>query len=727
MRSDRARLRANLAALDVLALDAAEQKADVVARLSLIEELAEHLDAGDDLLLRVAQADDLDFLTDLDDAALDTAGDDGSTTRDREDVLDRHQERLVDGALRNRDVGVDRVHELHDLAGPLVVVVGGLQCLERGDADDGNVIAGELIAGEQLADLHLDELQEVRIGGVDLVEGDDDVRHTDLAGEQDVLARLRHRAVRGGDDENRTVHLGGAGDHVLDVVGVARAVDVRVVALRGRILDVCGGDGDAALALFRGLVDLIEGHERSRALRREDLGDRRGQRGLAVIDVTDRADVDVRLTAIEFLFGHVRSNLPVSDSLCRSTAFGDDFLGYILWGRLVREKLHRVARASLRHRPHLRGVAEHFRQRHVRANDLRARTLFHLLDLSAAARQVTHDVAGVVLGRHDFDVHDRFLDDRTGFLRAFLIRHRAGDLERHFAGVDVVERAVIQNRANARHRIAGHDAALHRFLDALLGRLDELARDGTAGDLIDELEPAFRNRLEAHLDVAVLALAARLAHELSFGFRLARDRLAIRDLRLADVRTDVELADHTVDDDLEVQLAHAADDGLVRLRVRVDLERRIFLHELRECDAHLFLIAFGLRLDRHRDDRLGERHRLEQDRVVPVADRVAGGDAAQSDRGADVAGAHFFDLFALVRVHLQQAPDALGRALGRVEHRGARVDLAGVDAEECQLADERVGHDLEDERGERLVIRGLALDERLVVGIHALDRRDVHR
>jgi hypothetical protein len=44
--------------------------------------------------------------------------------------------------------------------------------------------------------------------------------HADLAGEQDVLARLRHRAVGRGDHEDRAVHLRGARDHVLDVVGV---------------------------------------------------------------------------------------------------------------------------------------------------------------------------------------------------------------------------------------------------------------------------------------------------------------------------------------------------------------------------------------------------------------------------------------------------------------------------------------------------------------------------
>src|SRR5207248_4800287 len=59
VRRDRARLGQNLAALDVLAADAADQCADVVAGLTLIEQLAEHLDAGDDRLLRVADTDDL--------------------------------------------------------------------------------------------------------------------------------------------------------------------------------------------------------------------------------------------------------------------------------------------------------------------------------------------------------------------------------------------------------------------------------------------------------------------------------------------------------------------------------------------------------------------------------------------------------------------------------------------------------------------------------------------
>jgi len=129
-------------------------------------------------------------------------------------------------------------------------------------------------------------------------------RHADLAGEQDVLAGLRHGTVGGGDHEDRAVHLRGAGDHVLDVVGVARAVDVRVVALVRLVLDVRDGDGDTALALLGSLVDLVERREVGHALLGLDLRDRSRECGLAVVDVTDGPHVHVRLCALELLLGH---------------------------------------------------------------------------------------------------------------------------------------------------------------------------------------------------------------------------------------------------------------------------------------------------------------------------------------------------------------------------------------------------------------------------------------
>src|ERR671913_803128 len=77
VRLDRARLGQDLATLDLLALDAPDEAADVVARLALVEQLLEHLDAGDDDLAgRGMDADELDLLADLDHAALDAPGGD---------------------------------------------------------------------------------------------------------------------------------------------------------------------------------------------------------------------------------------------------------------------------------------------------------------------------------------------------------------------------------------------------------------------------------------------------------------------------------------------------------------------------------------------------------------------------------------------------------------------------------------------------------------------------
>ena len=111
---DRAGLGQDLAALDLLALDAPQEAADVVAGAALVEQLLEHLDAGDDDLAGGLDADQLDLVADLDDAALDPPGGDGAPALDPEDVLDRHQERLVDRPLGGRDVAVDRVHQLLD-------------------------------------------------------------------------------------------------------------------------------------------------------------------------------------------------------------------------------------------------------------------------------------------------------------------------------------------------------------------------------------------------------------------------------------------------------------------------------------------------------------------------------------------------------------------------------------------------------------------------------------
>src|SRR3546814_17552403 len=71
------------------------------------------------------------------------------------------------------------------------------------------------------------------------------------------------------------------------------------------IFDVRGRNGDAALALFGCLVDVGEIDRSAAAALRQNLRNRRGQRGLAMVDVTDGADVAVRLRPLKFSLSHV--------------------------------------------------------------------------------------------------------------------------------------------------------------------------------------------------------------------------------------------------------------------------------------------------------------------------------------------------------------------------------------------------------------------------------------
>ena len=97
---------------------------------------------------------------------------------------------------------------------------------------------------------------------------------------------------------------------------------------------------------------------------------------------------------------------------------------------------------------------------------------------------------------------------------------------------------------------------------------------------------------------------------------------------------------------------------------RVDPEGGILLGQLAQAGAQLVLVGLGPRLDRHGDHRFRKVHRLQDDGVIGIADRVAGSHALEADHRRDVARVHLVALLALVRVHLQQAPPPAPCATG---------------------------------------------------------------
>ncbi len=265
--------------------------------------------------------------------------------------------------------------------------------------------------------------------------------------------------------------------------------------------------------------------------------------------------------------------------------------------------------------------------------------------------------------------------------------------------------------------------AFETFLD----RRDELPRHRAADDLVLERKAgAGRVRLGNDLDARKLAVAAGLllVHVVDRGG--PGNLLAIGDLRRADIGVDLIGAPEDIDLDVEMQLAHALDDGLAGFLVGMDAERRILGDELGQRDAELLLVGLRLRLDSDLDHRIGEFHLFQDHRLLRIAQRVAGAHLLEARQRHDVAGEGFLDVFAVVGVHQQHAADALFAFLGRVHHAGAAFELARIDAAEGDGADERIVHDLECQQRHRLGIQRLALDL-IALEIDTNHRRHVDR
>src|SRR5579859_1751337 len=393
---------------------------------------------------------------------------------------------------------------------------------------------------------------------------------------------------------------------------------------------------------------------------------------------------------------------------------------------VVRE-LHRVLRPALGERAELVHVTEHVRQRHHCLDDLGVAPAVGALDLATTAVHVADDVAEIILRGDDLDLHDRLEQLDAGLLGGFTHTGAAGDLERQRRRVDVVVSAVVERRGEVDQREADQRTRRGDLADALLHGRNIFLRDVAALHLVlEDNALATLARLHRELDAAELARAARLLLVGVVDVDLLGERLTVRHLRRADIRFDLELATHAVDEDLEVELAHPLDDRLARFMVGRHAERGILGGETIEREAHLLLVSLGLRLHRELDDGLGELHALQDDRLGSVAQRVAGRRLLEARDRHDVAREGLIDVFTAVRMHEQHAADLFLLVLHRVQVR-ALLELARVDAREGERADERIVHDLEGQRRHRGVIGRRTRVRGHAVELETLDVGDVER
>ena len=146
-----------LTSLDLSSLNATQQSADVVACTSLVKQLTEHLDTGNNGLANVLMdTDDLNFVVQVQSTTLNSTGSNSTTAGDGEHVLNGHQERLVGVTYGIGNIAVNCSHQLQNLVAPLAGRI--FQSLQSGTLNDRGVVARELVLVQQLADLHLNQL-----------------------------------------------------------------------------------------------------------------------------------------------------------------------------------------------------------------------------------------------------------------------------------------------------------------------------------------------------------------------------------------------------------------------------------------------------------------------------------------------------------------------------------------------------------------------------------------
>ena len=292
----------NHTALNFVLVDTTEQQTYVITSFTFVKNLTEHLDTGYNRLLVCAQAKDLNFVANLNTTSLDTACNNSTTTCDREHVLNRHQERFINVTRRKRNPVVNCIHKLHNLCFPLRLTV---QCTESRTTDDRSIVAIILVCRKKITHFHLNELEHLLVvNHIALVQEYNQARNVYLTSQKDVLTSLRHRTVSCSNHDDCTVHLSGTSYHVLHIVGVSRAVNVRIVAVCSFILNVRSVDCDTTLFFFRSIVDRIERTQLRKTLLCQNSSNGSGQSSFTVVNVTDSTDVNMRFGPFKFLFSH---------------------------------------------------------------------------------------------------------------------------------------------------------------------------------------------------------------------------------------------------------------------------------------------------------------------------------------------------------------------------------------------------------------------------------------
>jgi len=257
----------DVATTDLFDRDILDVEADVVTWKTLDELFVVHLDGldfgGDTSGSKGNDHAGLDY------TGLDTADWYSSNAANLVDILEGKAERLVGrtrwwiNGINCLEEGLARGLGLGLLLPSLVpgAVRGDVDhvvTVEAGDRDEWDVLGVVADLLDKVGGL-LDNFVETflrPLGGVHLVDGDNELLNTEGVGEKSVLTGLAilgdtsfELTSTGGDNENGAISLGGTSDHVLDEITMTGGINDGDIVLRGFELPESNVDGDTTFTL----------------------------------------------------------------------------------------------------------------------------------------------------------------------------------------------------------------------------------------------------------------------------------------------------------------------------------------------------------------------------------------------------------------------------------------------------------------------------------------------
>ena len=119
-----------------------------------------------------------------------------------------------------------------------------------------------------------------------------------------MFTSLRHRTVSSGNNQNCAVHLSSTGNHVLNIVSVARAVNVGIVTMFCFVFNVSCINSNTTSSFFRSSIDLVVCFCFAAELLGKNGSNSSCKSCLTMVNVTDGAYVNMRLGTLILFFCH---------------------------------------------------------------------------------------------------------------------------------------------------------------------------------------------------------------------------------------------------------------------------------------------------------------------------------------------------------------------------------------------------------------------------------------